>query len=94
MKGERGVLSMARWWKGVGAVPMGTSSNTRKAVILLALSVAVAGCAGAGYKVALQKVGDIGPRIAGDIRPTDAGGEARKQAFLDLVEECRSLGAK
>ena len=63
-------------------------------VVLLALSGAVAGCAGTGYKIALQKVGDIGPRIAADIKPTDAGGEARKQAFLDLVEECRSLGAK
>lgn len=67
----------------------------RKGVVLvLALSGALSGCAGAGYKVALQKVGDIGPRIANDIKPSDAGGEARKQAFLDLVEECRSLGAK
>ena len=62
--------------------------------VVLICALGLAGCAGAGYKVALQKVGDIGPRIAGDITPKDAGGEARKQAFLDLVEECRSLGAK
>lgn len=55
------------------------------------------GCAtltGAPYKDALKRVGEVGPRIADDIKPVNAGGEARKAAFLDLVAECQRLGSE
>lgn len=67
----------------------------RTAVLAGALAlVSLAGCAGGPYKDALKRVGDVGPRIAEDIRPTDAGGEARKAEFLRLCDECRTLGAE
>ena len=67
----------------------------KTAVLATALLVAgLAGCAGGPYKDALKRVGDVGPRIAADITPSDAGGEARKAEFLRLCDECRTLGAE
>jgi hypothetical protein len=55
MKGTSGVLSMARWWKGVGAVPMRTGHRWWWAVGCVLL---LSGCAtldrtiGAAEKIA------------------------------------------
>lgn len=66
--------------------------------LLLIAALALSGCAAltgaAPYKDALRRVGDVGPRIADDIRPTDAGGEARKAEFLRLCDEARRLGSE
>ena len=68
----------------------------KKALAVLCLAAFLGGCAAvsAPYKDALKRVGDIGPRIADDIRPENDGAAARKQAFLDLCAECRTLGAE
>jgi hypothetical protein len=55
----------------------------------------LAGCAAtAPYKDALGRIGEIGPRIAEDIKPDGPGAQARKDEFLRLCEECRRLGAE
>ena len=68
-----------------------TIRRTVMVTTLLLVAAAVAGCA-APYKDALRRIGDIGPRIAGDIKPDNPGGEARKAEFLRLCDECRTLG--
>lgn len=63
------------------------------AILVLCFLVFCAyGCAGGPYRDALRRVGDVGPRIADDITPSDPGGEARKAEFLRLCDECRTLG--
>ena len=78
------------------AKPVEPASKPVAAVVAFILGFGLlAGCSAlsvdAQYKDTIRRVGEVGPRIAGDIKPTDAGGEARKQAFLDLVEECQRV---
>lgn len=54
-------------------------------------ALGLAGCACEGYKQALRSVRDVGPRIEADIKPADAGGEARKQAFHDLLQQLNAM---
>lgn len=61
--------------------------------VILVLALTGAACASVQpYKDALARIGDIGPRIADDIKPDNPGGEARKAEFLRLCDECRTLG--
>lgn len=63
-------------------------------LLALVLALPMAACASPAAEDALRRIGDIGPRIADDIRPQDEGAAARKAEFLRLCEECRRLGER
>lgn len=61
------------------------------ASLLLVAGGFLSGCACSAYKQALRAVRDTGGRIEQDIKPSDPGGEARKEAFHSLLEQLRSM---
>ena len=65
-----------------------------RALLILGGALLLAGCSCGPYKDALRRVGEVGPRIEADIKPTSEGGQARKEAFHDLVIECQRLGGE
>lgn len=77
MKGTRGVLTMARWWKGVGAVPA---------------ILALAGCASTQvepYRLSVKGMADTGDQVRPLIKSPLTPGE---QALVDAWDFQRKVG--